>query len=226
MNMNSIMETVCSVCNNVRRISKQGLSFHKLMTVLRREFREQNFNLRIKTDTDKTLNVGEFYVNAFYDPEDDKEGDIAIELIIHHNFDKVIIWQLNEVSDLLREIFDAVVHEFKHQRQSRKRKFHSYWDHTNPATDYMAYLSDPDEVDAYAISIAIELCRNVGKYRAIRYMSKLSSLSKLKFRDRYVSPNLSAYIGIFGGLEDPTIRLLAKKVYIRLQKVDTDCVFV
>ena len=148
--MNSIMETVCSVCNTVRRISKQGLSFHKLITALRREFREQNFNLKIKTDTDKTLNIGEFYVNAFYDPEDDKDGEPSIELIIHHNFDKVILWQLNEVSDLLREIFDAVVHEFKHQRQSRKRKFHCYWDHTNPATDYMAYLMDPDEVDAYA----------------------------------------------------------------------------
>ena len=224
--MNSIMETICAVCNNVKQISKQGLSFHKLLTALRREFREQNFNLRIKTDRDKTLVEGEFYVNAYYDPEDDKNKEVPIEVVIHHNFDKEVIWQLNEVSDLLREVFDAVVHEFKHQRQGRKRKFHSYWDHTNPATDYTAYLSDPDEVDAYAVSIAIELCRNLGKYRALRYLSKLSSLSKLKYNGRYVSPNLSTYVNIFGGLEDPTIRLLAKKVYVRLQKIDTDCVFV
>ena len=220
------METICGVCNTVRQISKQGLSFHKLVTVLRREFREQNFNLKIRTDRDKTLSEGEFYVNAYYDPEDDKDKEIPIEVVVHHNFNKDVVWQLNEVSDLLREIFDAVVHEFKHQRQSRKRKFHSYWDHTNPATDYTAYLSDPDEVDAYAISIAIELCRNLGKYRALRYLSRISSLSKLKYNGRFASPNLSAYMGIFGGLEDPTIRLLAKKVYVRLQKIDTDCVFV
>ena len=224
--MNSIMEIVCAVCNSVKQISKQGLSFHKLLTALRREFREQNFNLRIKTDRDKTLGEGEFYVNAYYDPEDDKNKDIPIEVVVHHNFDKDVIWQHNEVSDLLREIFDAVVHEFKHQRQSRKRKFYSYWDHTNPATNYIAYLADPDEVDAYAVSIAIELCRNLGKYRALRYLSKISSLSKLKYNGRFVSPNLSTYVNIFGGLEDPTIRLLAKKVYVRLQKIDTDCVFV
>lgn len=220
------MEIVCAVCNSVKQISKQGLSFHKLLTALRREFREQNFNLRIKTDRDKTLGEGEFYVNAYYDPEDDKNKDIPIEVVVHHNFDKDVSWQHNEVSDLLREIFDAVVHEFKHQRQSRKRKFYSYWDHTNPATDYIAYLADPDEVDAYAVSIAIELCRNLGKYRALRYLSKISSLSKLKYNGRFVSPNLSTYVNIFGGLEDPTIRLLAKKVYVRLQKIDTDCVFV
>ena len=224
--MNSIMETTCRVCNNVKQISKQGLSFHKLLTALRREFREQNFNLKIKTDRDKTLGDGEFYVNAYYDPEDDKNKEVPIEVVVHHHFDKDVIWQLNEVGDLLREIFDAVIHEFKHQRQSRKRKFHSYWDHTNPATDYTAYLSDPDEVDAYAVSIAIELCRNLGKYRALRYLSKISSLSRLKYNGRFVSPNLSTYVNIFGGLEDPTIRLLAKKVYVRLQKIDTDCVFV
>jgi hypothetical protein len=220
------METTCRVCNNVKQISKQGLSFHKLLTALRREFREQNFNLKIKTDRDKTLGDGEFYVNAYYDPEDDKNKEVPIEVVVHHHFDKDVIWQLNEVGDLLREIFDAVIHEFKHQRQSRKRKFHSYWDHTNPATDYTAYLSDPDEVDAYAVSIAIELCRNLGKYRALRYLSKISSLSRLKYNGRFVSPNLSTYVNIFGGLEDPTIRLLAKKVYVRLQKIDTDCVFV
>ena len=46
--MNSIMETTCRVCNNVKQISKQGLSFHKLLTALRREFREQNLNLKIE----------------------------------------------------------------------------------------------------------------------------------------------------------------------------------
>jgi hypothetical protein len=48
----------------------------------------------------------------------------------------------------------------------------------------------------------------------------------MKFNQVYVSPNLSAYVGHFGNLDNPTLKKLTKKVYIRLQKIDTDVVFV
>ena len=223
--MNSVMEIVCGVCNRVRSNSKHGTSFPNLLVRLRREFREQGMDLKIKSLRDKKLNLEEFYVNAYYDAEDDQNREVPIEVIAHHNFPKETIWSEKQVTDFLIQIFDAVVHEFKHQRQSRKRHFINYWDHRNGAYHYQEYLSDPDEVDAYALSIAIELCRTLGKFRALRYMHWLNSLSKLKFNDQYVSPNLSAYIGQFG-LRSPIIKRLSKKIYIRLQKVDTDVIFV
>ena len=218
------METVCVVCNRVKAKSKSGINFQQLLTLLRREFRGYNFDIKIKSDRVKKLNPEEFYVNAYYDSEDDHNNETPIEVIVHHNFDKSILWDQKQTTEFLIQIFDAVVHEYKHQRQSVKRKHRVFSNHCK--SPYRDYLADPDEVDAYAISIAIELCRSLGKYRALRYMAKFNSLCRLKFNDQYVSPCLSAYFGQFQSLRNPILKTLAKKIYIRLQKVDTDCIFV
>ena len=215
--MNSIMEAVCQVCNATRQQTKHGVIFHNLLTQLRRNFRRHDFEIKIKTMRHKTLNGEEFYVNAYYDPEDDHQKEVPIEVVIHHNFDSHAIWDIKHITELLVQVFDAVVHEFKHQRQSRKRNFKTYW-HNH------SYLDDPDEIDAYAVSIAIELCRSLGKYRALRYMHRFTSLGRLKLHHNYVSPNLSSYIETFN--KSPKIlKLMAKKVYVRIQKLDMDCIF-
>lgn len=221
--MNSIMETVCSVCNSVRSNVKDGISFQKLLVSLRKEFRNQGFGITVKSMRDRKMDSEEFYVNAYYDPEDDKEGDISIEVNIHHNFNVDAIWDKKHVTELLIQVFDATVHEFKHQRQSVKRKYVTYSNHDQEP--YHAYLADPDELDAYAISIAIELTRSLGKYRAMRYLAKFSGLCKLKFNGKFVSPSLSAYYGQFGTVSNPLMRRLSKKVYIRLRKIDTANIF-
>lgn len=222
--MNSIMETVCSVCNSVRNYTKNGISFQKLLVVLRREFRKRDFKIKIKSLRVKTMDVEEFYVNAYYDPEEDRDGEIPIEVIIYHNFNIEEVWDKQHITELLIQVFDAVVHEFKHQRQSIKRNYKIYSNHAQ--TPYSAYLADPDEVDAYALSIAVELTRALGKYRAMRYLSKFSGLCKLKFNGKYVSPSLSAYYGQFGNTNSPLIKKLSKKIYVRLRKVDTASIFV
>lgn len=217
--MNSLMEAVYNVCSNVRNNSKPGISFQKLLNNVRREFRNQSFDIKIRSLRDKTLEEDEFCVNACYDPIDDHHQEIAIEITIYHNFAADLLWGNRlHITNLLVQIFDATVHEFRHQRQSRKRLFEVFH---KPGT----YLDDPDEIDAYAVSIAIELCRNLGKTRALRYMSRFISLGRIKFNGEYVSPALYAYINQFGTISDPVIKRLAKKVYVRLQKVDTDYIF-
>ncbi len=213
------METVCGVCNLVRIKSKQGVGFHNLLSLMRKEFRVHGFEIKIKTRRHATLNHEEFYVNAYYDAEEDSEREIPIEVVIHHNFDLAHIWDQKHITELLIQIFDAIVHEFRHQRQSRKRFFKTFWGNHS-------YLDDPDEIDAYSISIAIELCRSMGKFRALRYMHRFTSLSRMKLHEQFVSPNLGAYIELFGNLQNPKLRNLAKKVYVRIQKLDTDCIFV
>lgn len=220
--MNSLMETVCTVCNHVRDKTKQGISFHNLLTTIRREFREHNIDLKVRSLRKKNLLSEEFYVNAYYDAVDDANSDTAIEVVIYHNFDRTIVWDRPHVTDLLTQVFDAVVHEFKHQRQSRKRHYEVFWQESRLTH---LYLSDPDEVDAYALSIAIELCRVLGKNRALRYMPKFTSLSRLKIRNYLVSPSLFVYVKSFETLDNAVLKTLAKKVYIRVQKVDTDHIF-
>jgi hypothetical protein len=223
-NMNSILEQVNSVCNLVRKNCDYPISFKTLLSKTRRIFKNKDFDLTIKSKRQKFLTTEEFYVNAYYDAEDDSTNETPIEVLIFHNFDDKMLWDRKQVTDLLIQLFDAVVHELRHQRQSRSRKHVVYSEHEQEP--YHRYLADPDELDAYAISIAIELCRNLGKHRALRYMGKLSSLSRFKIQKNYVSPNLNAYISHFGGVNNKLIKRLAKKVYIRLKKIDTDYIFV
>lgn len=224
--MNSVLENVCLICNEVRNETSNGATFQTLMAAIRRSFRRHGIEISFKTKNKKFLQPEEFYVNAYYDAEDDLNKDVAIEVITYHNFDKTTVWDRKHITDMLIQIYDAVVHEHKHQRQSRRRNYKSYWMHVDAGYHYQDYLADPDEVDAYAFSIAIELCRNLGKYRAIRYMPKFSALSRIKIQDCYVSPNLHAYVSHFGSVDGHLIRNLAKKVYVRLQKIDTDFIFV
>ena len=220
--MNSIMEIVGQICKTVKDCSKPTTSFQSLLTRTRKEFRDQGVDIKLRSLRSNKMNQEEFYVNAYYDPEDDRNKETAIEVIIHHNFPKDREWDQTHVSELLIQIFDAVVHEFKHQRQSRKRAYHTYWDSTG---NIYRYLGDPDEIDAYALSIAIALCRVLGKGRALRYMPKFTSLSRLKVGGNYVSPNLLEYVSHFENVNSRVLRTLAKKVYVRLQKVDEDSIF-
>ena len=222
--MNSILEQVNSVCTVIRNSIKYPTTFKILLSKTRKVFKSKNFDLKIKTKRQTFLNHEEFYVNAYYDADDDKHNETPIEVLVYHNFDKNEIWDTKQTSELLVQIFDAVIHEYRHQRQSRSRKYLTFSQH--PQTPYKEYLLDPDELDAYALSIAIELCRNLGKFRALRYMQRLSYLSKFKIQNKFVSPNLNAYVQHFGGVEHPVIKRLTKKVYIRLKKIDTDYVFV
>ena len=223
--MNSIMETICLICNRIRHITKQNTSFPKLLVELRRGFKQAGLDLKIKSQTKKFLATEEFYVNAYYDPEDDQNKETPIEVIIYHNFDKDVIWTNKQITELLVQVFDAVVHEYKHQRQSRKRNHVEFWERADAEQEFHEYLQDPDELDAYALSIAIELCRTVGKFRALRYMPKFTTLARLKVQEQYVSPNLNAYVSHFEKPISPLLRRLAKKVYVRLMKVDTDHIF-
>jgi len=220
--MNGLMETICLICNAIRLNTERGVCFHKLMSIIRKEFRIHGIDLHIRSHRRQSLDPAEYYVNAYYDSENDRNFDIAIEVIIYHNFKKKIDWDRYHVTELLIQIFDAVIHEYKHRRQSIKRNHKSFWATSSVVNEY---LSDPDEIDAYAFSIAVELCRSLGKYRALKYMSKLTTLSRIKIRTRYASPTLYGYVKEFQSIDHPVLIKLSKKIYKRLLKVDTDTIF-
>jgi len=219
--MNSILERVNLVCQNVRSMSKNPITFKKLIASTRKEFKDRDIDLSIKTKKDKNLSDGHFYVEAFYDAEDDFNGDTPIEVFMYHNFSDTNLFEKPQVTDILIQLFDAVTHELKHQEQSRKRNYRVFSEHvTEP---YSKYLADPDEVDAYAFSIAIELLRHMPKDRAELYMSKLTVLGKIKRANALVSPILASYIGEFKN--NPILVRLSKKVYKNLKVIDTSLIF-
>ena len=98
--MNLILERVNAVCQHVRESNTQGITFKKLIGSTRAEFKKRDFDLTIKTKKDKTLDPSEFYVNAFYDAEDDFNNETSIEVIIHHNFNDTDVFSQTQITDL------------------------------------------------------------------------------------------------------------------------------
>ena len=220
--MNSLIERVNAVCKAIRLMNSEPITFKKLVAQIRREFKQQDFDLDIRSKKEKFLGECEFYVNAYYDAEDDFMGYTPIEVVVHHNFLDTDRFYPGQITDFLIQIYDAVVHEYKHQRQSSARTYEVFSDHDQ--SPYADYLADPDEVDAYAFSIAIELLRFMSKERAQKYMSRISVLSKMRTKGMfYVSPNLNAYIAHFG--LNPLVKRLAKKVYKHLEVLDKRHIF-
>lgn len=219
--MNTILERVNIVCNSVREANRNGVTFKKLITSMRSTFKQQNFDLTIKTKKDKYLESFEFYINAYYDPEDDFNNDTPIEIIVHHNFDDASVFTSSHLTDFLVQIYDATVHEYRHQKQSASRNYQTYSSHIQ--SPYDEYLIDPDEVDAYAFSIAVELLRYMHKERAKKYLTRIRTLAKMRVNNSYISPNLKAYVDHFG--INVTTKKLAKKVYKHLDTIDKHSIF-
>ena len=176
-----------------------GSKFRSLLATIRKHFKP--LDIVIKTKKIVGLEVNEFYINAFYDLDADKNNECSIEVIIYHDIDTDMFFEHSQVGQFLVQLYDAVVHELQHQQQGRKR------------------------IDAYALSIAIELIRNLGRTRSIQYLHRASRLANIRPKGLYASPNLFAYFETFERLDHPVIRKLLKKVFLNLETVDKMSVF-
>lgn len=219
--MNNILERVNKVCKQVRDANKSAVKFKTLLSNTRTAFKQHEFDLKIKSKKDKHLSDFEFYVHAYYDAVDDCNEETPIEVIVHHNFKDESQFTSIQITEFLIQIFDAVVHEYKHQAQSYNRAYEIY--HPVNLSPYDQYLADPDELDAYALSIAIELIRGIGVERSKRNLSRIRVLAKMRSGACFVSPNLNAYMSHFG--LSPLTKILAKKVYKHLDTLDSRHIF-
>jgi hypothetical protein len=219
--MNIILERVYDVCKRVQEQSPEQITFKKLITKTRKIFKEDNFDIAIKTKREKDLDPDKWYVMAYYDSENDFNMETAIEVIVHHNLDGTEEFGDRQVLLFLTEIYDATIHEFRHQYQSRRRDYMMYG--AQATSPYDEYLSDSDELDAYAFSIAVELLRVMDVHRARRNLSRIKIMSKMRTGSVYSSPVLRAYIEHFG-LNDIT-KKLAKKIYLHLGTIDSRYIF-
>jgi len=212
---------VFNVCKTVRESSPEQTTFKKLIGRTRNTFKLHNFDIAIKTKKDQDLEADKWYVMAYYDSENDFNMDTAIEVIVYHNLQGDEPFGSHQVTSFLTEIFDATVHEFRHQYQSIRRDHNQYGEHVD--TPYERYLADDDELDAYAFSIAIELLRTMDAERAKKRMGRISVLSKMRTGSQFASPQLRAYIGHFG--LNTLTKKLSKKIYHHLETVDKRYVF-
>jgi len=220
--MNIILERVYNVCKEVRETIPDQTTFKKLITKTRKIFKRHNFDIAIKTKREKDLDVDKWYVMAYYDSENDYNSETPIEVVVHHNLIGTEEFGQHQITLFLTEIFDATVHEFRHQYQSMRRDYSMQG--ATAISPYDEYLADYDELDAYALSISLELLRVMDTYRVKRNLTRISIMSKMRTGAVYSSPTLRAYMDYFG-LNSVT-KKLAKKIYLHLDTIDKRYIFI
>ena len=202
-------EQIYDICNDVKpQVIDQVFEIEKLVDLVG-YFISRRF--RVDTLHAKALEVeqGELNINAFYDSEKDEQCRISIELVIVTNpADKYIILD-DDVFDLfVKHLADSLAHELIHMRQARARDFLNVDYHTRQnlnLDESVQYLSDPDEIDAYAYNIATELRESKNP------LAKLANPTTICLRD---SANLWAYVQTFNRqINNSVVKKLLKKIY-------------
>jgi len=182
----------------------------------------RKYDIEITIERSSRVSSGSIVINAYYDPENDKNGEdipIQIELKVSDpevllNLDKHLWHKFSN------ELADAIQHEYLHMSQYRNRGFVKTSEYkpkiAKELKDFYSsrvYLGNSDEIEAYALNISSEL---LNKYRTKqKTIANVKRLDKSLFR---ASPNLFAYFMAFNfDSRHPVIRKLLKKVLLYIE---------
>lgn len=121
-------------------------------------------DIKVKTARDSNVDLDQVIISGFYDPDDDEEGLAAITVYANYNPLQVTI-RLADVNwgKICLDLIECVGHEVIHQHQFRNRNFdvcnYIFASKTpiDEKRDAQEYLGNPDEIEAYGYSIAIEM---------------------------------------------------------------------
>lgn len=170
--------------NFVRRLSKYLNQSHRLRMRLM-------FN-------NELLDRGDFTFGGLYEPSYDEEHRKPLILFFYINHPSNRLWKISQetVDTLSLELIETITHEYRHLHQFRSRGFMVASDYRSRAEDVQLreeqeYLGSPDEIDAYAMNIAVR-----------------------HFLGHNQGHDLEKYLRVFG--DHPVTRRLRKKIYKNL----------
>lgn len=170
-----------------------------------RKFLNQRHEVKLHITQNDVLDSDDFTVAALYDVWGDEEGKkpIVFSLFINHPLDDDWLITSKVANELAMEIIEALVHEYQHVYQYRIRDYMLNAAYISLEEDPelradQEYLGQMDEIDAYAMNIAVRFC--------IR-------------KDRY-SPDLDKYRTAFGN-DHWVVRRLLKKITKRIAYLET-----
>lgn len=139
--------------------------------------------------------------------------DIELVLVLNSEDDPITInnkdWKFLE-----HQVTQTLEHEMIHREQAKKRIGADFMPIYNQQMDEeqkrIVYLSDPDEIDAYANDVALDLLLHY------TYMGAYARLREYKQIRQEESPIFCEYVDTFGWNSD-TVHLIVKKALKRLE---------
>ena len=169
---------------------------------------------RVEMELSPNVDKGDMNASAAYEQDDDEDGEIPFEitLVFSNQEDRMAI---NDPNPLINRILDMMKHEMIHQKQARARDFEDYTQGKDKRNMNYEYMSRPDEIEAYAMNIADELYRQVGKEDALKLLRMAGKTAQFKDEmGNFLSPDLFAYMGMWNfDSKHPVIKRLLKRIY-------------
>ena len=205
-------EQVREICQQLEpKVVDQVFPINDLVDLIGR-FVSRKFRVSTLHAHAHEVELTELNINAFYDPERDELGKNSVELVLVTNpNDRHLILDQTLWNLFVNRLADSLAHELIHMRQARARDFlfvESRAYREMEIDENLSYLSDLDEIDAYAYNIATELREHPDP------LSRLDNPAAVSVND---SINLWAYLQAFSkDLKNPAIKRLLKKVYKHL----------
>ena len=176
----------------------------------------------VDVHTTPKIDSGSMNIGAHYDPDADEERGlpIHIDLMFSNKDDNELEWTKQGRKFFLYKLQDVMKHELLHLSQHRMRDFHPGREGYDQRDNNYEYMSRPDEIEAYAMNIADELTRHVGKDGAFQLLRMAKKTAQFKTEiGHFLSPDLLAYFSLFNyDASNPVIKRLLKKIYIYLKQ--------
>jgi hypothetical protein len=177
------------------------------------------FNVDVKHAESAQVDQNDIDFNSYYDGGLDEVNEVPIEIyMITNPMQDIMVIDDVTFDAIIRRIADSLAHEVIHMQQYRARDFLELNivtpDELSDEEETQLYLSDPDEINAYAHNIANELLEH-GDVATVKH--KLNNLKDITLKD---SLNLWAYVNTFAkDTSHPVIKRLLKKVYQNLMYI-------
>ena len=155
------------------------------------------------------VDAGDVLFGGWFDSDSDQDGDDSITIdVFAESLDAVLT---NEMWTKRRHMLaDTIKHELRHRYQYEQRDY-------IPQRISESYLTNPDEVDAFAINIAEELHREYGDAARLNFKNLNEvALARNEFGE-LVTPSLYGYWREHFNTSS-TMKTLVKKVYVHLDE--------
>lgn len=174
----------------------------------------------VHSETDTDLEKNTVVVSAEYDVDRDEAGKrryIGITIVVNPKSKKKLKFDEAMANSFALDVLEALCHEYRHEHQYRSRDFDVYGEFRSTHKDIeerrqQEYLGLPDEIDAFAVNIAIRLWLVHGS-------AAFAKLQECEVMDYESSPDLWGYFQAFGS-DHAVTRRLARKIVKNLNALN------
>ena len=190
------------------------MSGEDIVEILQVQFEDMGVEVSLTDDSSLPVNTASCN-GYFYHQDWNSESNIELEVVVRDTNDVIII-NNNAWEFLQHEIIQTLEHEIIHREQTIARAgfqpkihFQSHMENLTEEQKRIVYLSIPDEIDAYANDVALDLLQIYNRTKACERLLNWPTILESE------SPIFCEYMDLFGPNSD-IVKVIVKKTLKRM----------